>query len=77
MARYQQRYIRQGTSARLRRLDIAVARTLRSPALAHAVVPAPAQWLPLRQRLAKQLGAVDAARICATAVALSRLPAGG
>ncbi|THD07342.1 TniQ family protein [Metallibacterium scheffleri] len=73
VARYQQRYLRQGPSARLRRLDIAVARTLRSVALTQHLVPAPAHLIRWRQRLTTQLGAVDASRVCVTAVELSSL----
>ncbi len=48
VARYQQLYVRQGTSARLRRLDIAVAQTLHSSALSSTLVPTPAQRVQLR-----------------------------
>ncbi|MDE2344024.1 MAG: hypothetical protein KGL63_11660 [Betaproteobacteria bacterium] len=45
----QQRYVRQDTSARLRRLvDIAVAQTLHSSALNSTLVPTPAQRVQLR-----------------------------
>lgn len=75
VTRYQQRYVRQGTSARLRRLDIAVAQTLHSSALTSSLVPTPAQWAQLRQRLARHLAAEDTAKVCTTAMALSHLPA--
>ncbi|MHB1798467.1 MAG: TniQ family protein [Vulcanimicrobiaceae bacterium] len=77
VARYQQRYVRQGTSARLRRLDIAVTQTLHSSALTSSLVPTPAQRAQLRQRLARHLAAEDAAKVCTTAMALSHLPVRG
>lgn len=76
VAQYQQRYLRQGPSARLRRLDIAVAQTLRSVALTQHLLPAPVPMARWRQRLTNRLGAVDASRVCATAIELSRLPPG-
>jgi hypothetical protein len=75
--RYQRRYVRQGTSARLRRLDIAVAQSLHSTALTSSLVPPPAQLAQLRQRLARHLAMEDAAKVCTTAMALSHLPAHG
>ena len=77
VARYQWRCVRQGASARLRRLDIAVAQTLHSSALTRSLVPTPAQRAHLRQRLARHLAVEDAGSVCATAMALSQLPARG
>lgn len=77
VARYQQRYVRQGTSAWLRGLDIAVAQTLHSSALTSSLVPTPARLAQLRQRLARHLAMEDAAKVCTTAMELSHLPARG
>jgi len=77
VARYQRRYVRQGTSARQRRLDIAVALSLHSTALTSSLVPPPAQLAQLHQRLARHLALEDAAKVCTTAMALSHLPARG
>ena len=77
VARYQWRYVRQGASARLRRLDIAVAQTLHSSALTSGLVPTPAQLAHLRQRLARHLAVEDVGSVCATAMELGRLPARG
>lgn len=77
VARYQGRRVRQGASARLRRLDIAVAQTLHAPDLTSSLVPTPAQRAQVRLRLARHLAVEDAGSVCATAMALSQLPARG
>ena len=77
IARYQRRYVQQGASARLRRLDIAVARGLHSPSLTGSLVPTPTQRAQLRQGLERHLTAADARRVYATTIELGRLPAVG